>query len=69
MFKAYEICGTSENCPIFVFHHGAGYSALSFALTCSYIKQLMNGGCTMFAYDCRGHGMYVITWSVILLNV
>ncbi|RIA98420.1 Alpha/Beta hydrolase protein [Glomus cerebriforme] len=56
VFKAYEILGTSENCPIFVFHHGAAYSGLSFALACSYIKQLMNGGCTMFAYDCRGHG-------------
>ncbi|CAB4402061.1 unnamed protein product [Rhizophagus irregularis] len=56
VFKAYEIHGTSENCPLFVFHHGAAYSALSFALSCSYIKQLMNGSCTMFAYDCRGHG-------------
>ncbi|RGB24914.1 Alpha/Beta hydrolase protein [Rhizophagus diaphanus] len=54
--SSYEIHGTSENCPLFVFHHGAAYSALSFALTCSYIKQLMNGSCTMFAYDCRGHG-------------
>ncbi|CAG8545447.1 250_t:CDS:2 [Funneliformis caledonium] len=56
VFKTYEIRGTLENCPLFVFHHGAGYSALSFALTCSYIKQLMNGSCTMFVYDCRGHG-------------
>nr|CAG8530488.1 15544_t:CDS:2 [Entrophospora candida] len=34
----------------------AGYSALSFALTVLNIKKLMNGECSVLAYDCRGHG-------------
>ncbi|RHZ45272.1 hypothetical protein Glove_682g27 [Diversispora epigaea] len=38
-------------------HHGAGYSGLSFALCSSHIKRLMDNNCTIFSYDCRGHGL------------
>ncbi|CAG8736891.1 5092_t:CDS:2, partial [Dentiscutata heterogama] len=55
---AYDIQGKAANnsSPLFVFHHGAGYSGLSFALAALHIKNLTNGEFTIFAYDCRGHG-------------
>ncbi|CAG8629710.1 21876_t:CDS:10, partial [Dentiscutata erythropus] len=55
---AYDIQGKAANnsSPLFLLHHGAGYSSLSFALAALHIKNLTNGEFTMFAYDCRGHG-------------
>ncbi|CAG8507193.1 24585_t:CDS:2 [Gigaspora rosea] len=55
---AYDIQGKSANnsSPLFVLHHGVGYSALSFALAALHIKNLTNGESTIFAYDFRGHG-------------
>ncbi|KAG9285563.1 hypothetical protein G9A89_006551 [Geosiphon pyriformis] len=53
----YEAPATTEkNAPIFVFHHGAGYSSLSFALCVSHIRRAMEGSVSILAYDCRGHG-------------
>lgn len=41
--------------PLFVFHHGAGSSGLSFALLSSEIRKLLpNAG--MLSVDARGHG-------------
>ncbi|GAA5813699.1 hypothetical protein MFLAVUS_007185 [Mucor flavus] len=45
-----------ENGPLFVMHHGAGSSALTFGLTARHIKELSNGECGVIAVDCRGHG-------------
>ncbi|KAF0531753.1 protein phosphatase methylesterase [Gigaspora margarita] len=58
IFRVYDIQGKSANnsSPLFVLHHGAGYSALTFALAALHIKNLTNGESTIFAYDCRGHG-------------
>lgn len=41
---------------MFLFHHGAGFSGLSFALTAREITHLTNGQIGVMAIDCRGHG-------------
>jgi len=41
---------------LFVFHHGAGYSGLSFACLAEQIKTRTAGECGCLAYDGRGHG-------------
>lgn len=43
---------------MFIFHHGAGHSGLSFALTASHIKEMTDGQCSIVALDARGHGMF-----------
>lgn len=46
-----------ESSPtVFLLHHGAGYSALSFALVAKSITQQTRGKAGVLAYDCRGHG-------------
>ncbi|TKY90043.1 hypothetical protein EX895_000041 [Sporisorium graminicola] len=52
---------TSQAAPpnpgtLFVFHHGAGFSALSYALAAAEITKLSGGEVGVLAYDCRGHG-------------
>ncbi|OAD77189.1 hypothetical protein PHYBLDRAFT_177127 [Phycomyces blakesleeanus NRRL 1555(-)] len=42
--------------PVFLLHHGAGSSALSFGFTAKHIKEFTHGKCSIVAYDCRGHG-------------
>ncbi|CAG8463455.1 7206_t:CDS:2 [Ambispora leptoticha] len=52
--KVYEAPATKDNTgPIFVLHHGAGYSGLSFALCASNIRREMGGTASILAYDCR----------------
>ncbi|GAC93985.1 hypothetical protein PHSY_001554 [Pseudozyma hubeiensis SY62] len=41
---------------LFVFHHGAGFSALSYALTAAEITRTSGGEVGVLAFDCRGHG-------------
>lgn len=41
---------------LFFFHHGAGFSALSFALAAREITRLTGGEAGVMAVDCRGHG-------------
>lgn len=41
---------------LFVFHHGAGFSALSYALTAAEIIKATGGEVGVLAFDCRGHG-------------
>lgn len=41
---------------IIFFHHGAGYSALSFALAAKEITRTTGGEVGVMAMDCRGHG-------------
>jgi len=45
----------SENGPLFVCHHGAGSSALTFALMASEIRKL-HPAAGVFCFDARGHG-------------
>ncbi|KHN99952.1 Protein phosphatase methylesterase, eukaryotic [Metarhizium album ARSEF 1941] len=56
-FHAY-LTSPVDNGPLFVMHHGAGSSALSFAVVSSEIrKRLPSAG--ILAIDCRGHGSTV----------
>jgi protein phosphatase methylesterase 1 len=41
---------------VFFFHHGAGYSALSYALVAKHLTELSNGEAGVLSFDCRGHG-------------
>ncbi|KAF9918851.1 hypothetical protein BX616_005026 [Lobosporangium transversale] len=54
-FNIYETHGNS-GAPVFVMHHGAGLSALSFALTAKEIKNIVNKDASVLSFDCRGHG-------------
>ncbi|MCO5597993.1 hypothetical protein L7F22_052082 [Adiantum nelumboides] len=44
---------------VFLLHHGAGYSALSFALVAKHITKSTKGAAGVLAFDCRGHGRTV----------
>lgn len=46
----------SSQGTLFVLHHGAGFSALSYALTAAEITRISGGEVGVLAYDCRGHG-------------
>lgn len=46
-----------ESSVVFVCHHGAGYSAMSFALLAKEIAEASKGSAGILALDCRGHGM------------
>ncbi|KAI7847592.1 Alpha/Beta hydrolase protein [Circinella umbellata] len=57
IFRIYKIdAPMNESYPVFVLHHGAGHSGLSFALTAYFIKQQTEGKCSIIAIDSRGHG-------------
>lgn len=46
-----------EEAPVvFVCHHGAGYSAMSFALLSKELAENSGGKAGVLALDCRGHG-------------
>lgn len=42
--------------PVFIFHHGAGSSALTFANLSRHLCDKLEGKCATFAFDARGHG-------------
>lgn len=48
--------GISPSSTVMVFHHGAGFGALSYALTAKEITIQTQGEVGLLAYDCRGHG-------------
>jgi protein phosphatase methylesterase 1 len=56
----------SNSKTIFLFHHGAGYSALSYALVAKHITEISKGEAGVLAFDCRGHGMFslLVIWNV-----
>ncbi|KAI9284343.1 Alpha/Beta hydrolase protein [Umbelopsis sp. AD052] len=59
IFRCYQIAGKSKDGkvpPLFVLHHGAGHSALSYGLTAKRIQAIANQECSILAFDCRGHG-------------
>ncbi|KAI9247477.1 Alpha/Beta hydrolase protein [Phascolomyces articulosus] len=57
-FRVYRIDAQPPNQshPVFVLHHGAGHSGLSFAMTAHAIKVQTEGQCSIIALDSRGHG-------------
>lgn len=42
--------------PIFILHHGAGSSGLTFATLAQQLMTQLDGKCGCFAFDARGHG-------------
>ena len=54
----YKLPKSNDNLsiPVFVFHHGAGSSALTFANLAKEIYKRLDGRCAVLAYDARGHG-------------
>ena len=64
-FRVYEVKpapnedGTLLNGPLFIFHHGGGYTALTFALLAKHLK-LKIPECSILCFDCRGHGLTTV---------
>lgn len=56
VFRVYQTPPAKENGPLFVMHHGAGSSALTFGWTAKHIRELTERECGVLAVDCRGHG-------------
>lgn len=55
-FRVYYTPPKAQDGTIVVCHHGAGYSALSFACLAKEVTRLSNGECGIFAFDARRHG-------------
>ncbi|KAJ2707834.1 Protein phosphatase methylesterase 1 [Coemansia sp. IMI 203386] len=55
-FNVYASGLTNTTGPVFMFHHGAGHSGLTFGLVSKHITQVVSG-CTVIAPDARGHGL------------
>lgn len=58
-FRVYYTPPKAKDGTVLVCHHGAGYSALSFACFAKEVTRLSNGECGIFAFDVRRHG----TWT------
>ncbi|KAI8970929.1 Alpha/Beta hydrolase protein [Pilobolus umbonatus] len=56
VFRVYRTMPAVEDGPLFVMHHGAGSSALSFGVMAKTITGITEGKCGVMAIDCRGHG-------------
>lgn len=55
---------TERSIPIYIFHHGAGSSGLTFANLAKELYARMNEKCGCFSFDARGHGDTVSTLPV-----
>ena len=58
-FRVYYTPPKATGSTVLVCHHGAGYSALSFACFAKEVTGLSNGECGIFAFDVRRHGMQI----------
>jgi protein phosphatase methylesterase 1 len=52
---------SSPTAPVYVFHHGAGSSALSFALVAAHLTAAIS--CGVIAFDARHHGSTIFDES------
>ncbi|KAI8390339.1 Alpha/Beta hydrolase protein [Blakeslea trispora] len=68
IFRIYRTLPKQTNGPLFVMHHGAGSSALTFGFVAKQIKQLTQGECGVMAFDCRGHGATKTTHTDLSLK-
>lgn len=59
-FRVYYTPPKAKGGTVLVCHHGAGYSALSFACFAKEVTQLSRGECGIFAFDVRRHGMQTL---------
>ncbi|ORX72654.1 protein phosphatase methylesterase [Linderina pennispora] len=53
-FNVYS-CKHTNTGPIFILHHGAGHSGLTFGLLAKHLSANLPA-CSIVAMDCRGHG-------------
>ncbi|KAF9650188.1 protein phosphatase methylesterase [Thelephora ganbajun] len=60
-FRVYYTPPKAKGGTVLVCHHGAGYSALSFACFAKEVTGLSNGECGILAFDVRRHGKTVPT--------
>lgn len=58
-FRVYYTPPKAKGGTILICHHGAGYSALSFACFAKEVTDLSNGECGILAFDMRRHGTQV----------
>ncbi|CEI86177.1 Putative Protein phosphatase methylesterase 1 [Rhizopus microsporus] len=56
VFRIYKTDSVKPDGPLFLMHHGAGSSALSFGWVAKHIRELTQGEYGVIAIDCRGHG-------------
>jgi len=61
IFNVYFSPPTEPNAPVYVFHHGAGSSALSFSLVAELLVSSIS--CGVIAFDVRHHGSTIINES------
>lgn len=59
-FRVYYTPPKVKGGTVLVCHHGAGYSALSFACFAKEVVGLSNGECGIFSFDVRRHGMQIL---------
>lgn len=62
-FRVYYTPPKANEGTVLVCHHGAGYSALSFACFAKEVTGLSNGECGVFAFDVRRHGMQTLLFD------
>lgn len=55
-FRVYYTQPKARDGTVLFCHHGAGYSALSFACFAKEVTKLSNGECGILAFDVRRHG-------------
>ncbi|RKO86130.1 Alpha/Beta hydrolase protein, partial [Blyttiomyces helicus] len=56
-FRVYQTkAAFPQTAPLFVFHHGGGHTALTWALVADGLRRLLPDGCSVLCFDCRGHG-------------
>lgn len=59
------------NAPVYVFHHGAGSSGLSFSLVAKYLSTSLSAG--IISYDVRHHGLTTVNedgeWDLSLATL
>ena len=67
-FNVYYSPPSTPTAPVFVFHHGAGSSGLSFALVAAHLTTAIS--CGVIAFDVRYHGLTVVNdrsgWNLSL---
>ena len=66
-FRVYYSPPKAKGGTVLICHHGAGYSALSFACFAKEITRLSNGECGVFAFDVRRHGMETLLFDLDIL--
>jgi protein phosphatase methylesterase 1 len=71
LFNVYYSPPTVANAPVYVFHHGAGSSALSFALVAAQLTTSIS--CGVISFDVRYHGSTTINetgeWDLSLATL